>query len=303
MTASTLNPQPSRLKFLTAHITTVMALNPMNLPRELLLEVFRAHDNITDVLALSNTCQLLRRIWLSNLRTITDSVLSRQICCYDDASALVEAQRKCVAEAPQSEAYTSTSNGTDGDGPSYPDFLVWLRHLVANDREVEWVSSLAEARFIPSERRGRTTCDVHPAHFLGHERERVARSLYFFRRCVLAQAHPSLQPECQNAIERMGPAELYVLWEMLGWLCDSLDPEIQERLGIWDRDPPEHLIGVQTTFTVPEWDRARDMVIDAYVAKRTFGGDGYETRLHGPCDRCNKDVCGSDMPVKKFWDN
>lgn len=279
-----------------------MVLNLNTLPHELLLKTFKAQDKIQDVLALSATCQLFRQIWLSNYRTITESVLSRQICGYDDALALVEVQRTSESKGQQSGAPPPTSDGTDTDETSYSDFQARQRHLLANDRELEWVSSLAEDHFIPSERRGRTDCDDHPAKFLPHERERVAKSFYFLRRYVLAQSDPSLQRECQNILECMGIAEIYILWEILGWLCECLDPELQANLGIWDNDPPESLIGIQATFTVAEWDRVRDMIIDAYVAKRKFGEDEYETRLYGPCDRCNKDTCGSDLPVQTFYD-
>ena len=111
-----------------------------------------------------------------------------------------------------------------------------------------------------------------------------------------------MQPKCQQDLERIGVTELYILWEMLHWLCDRLDWERQDELGIWDNDPRGHLTGIQGTFTVPGWDQVWDMVTDAYCAKRSLGEDWYETRLHGPCDRCNKETCGSGLPVRRFSD-
>ena len=270
-------------------------------PLQVLLQVFRAQHDITDVLALTSTCRFFRLIWLSDFRTITDSILSKRICCYDDAVTLAEAQRICESKSQRSETYTSASDRPDYDKISYPDFQLRLRHLLANNREIEWVSALAESYFIPSERRGRNDCSVHQAQFLPHERERVARSFYFLRRCVLAQSHPSLQLKCQHDLDCIGVTELYILWEMLHWLCSSLDWERQEELGIW-YEAPDFVIGISTT-TMPDWDQARDMVVDAYGAKRHLGEDEYETRLYGPCDRCNKQTCGSDLPVRRCSDH
>ena len=271
-------------------------------PLELLLEIFKAQHDITDVLALTSTCRSFRQIWRLHFHTITDSILSRRIRCYDDAVNLAEAQRICESKFQQIETNTSSSDRTDGDKTSYPDFQLRLRHLLANNREIEWVSSLAESHFVPSERRCANDCSVHPAQFLPHESERIARSFYFLRRCALAQSHPSIQPECQHDLECSNVAELYILWEMLWWLCETLDQESQERLGIWDNNPPDYLIGIQETFTMPDWDQVRDRVADAYCTKRKLGEDEYETRLYGPCDRCNKHTCGSDLPVKRFSD-
>ena len=44
------------------------------------------------------------------------------------------------------------------------------------------------------------------------------------------------------------------------------------------------------------------MVTDAYCAKRSLGEDWHEIRLYGPCDRCNKETGGSDLPVRRFSD-
>lgn len=129
---------------------------------------------------------------------------------------------------------------------------------------------------------------------------RVARSFYFLRRCVLAQSHPSMQPKCRQDLDCIGVTELYILWEMLHWLCGSLGWEQQEELGIW-YEASDSVLGISTT-TMPDWKQARDMVVDAYCAKRHLGEDGYETRLYGPCDRCNKETSGSDLPVRRCSD-
>ena len=279
-----------------------MASFEKTFPLELLLQILMAQHDITDVLALTSTCQIFRHIWLSDFRTITDSILSRQICCYDDAVTLAEAQRICESESQQGRTWTSASDRTNCDKISYPDFQLRLRRLLANNGEVEWVLSLTEPYFLAYERRSEEECSVHPAHFLPHERERVARSFYLLRRCVLAQSHPSLLPKCRHDLDCIGVTELYILWQMLHWLCHSLDREQQDELGILDNDPPDHLIGIQGTSTLPDWDQVWDMVSDAYTAKRNPGKDEYETTLFGPCDRCNKQTCGSDLPVKRFWD-
>ena len=279
-----------------------MAPNLSNFPRELLLEFFKLQTDINDVLTLSTICGQFRQIWLSNFRTITDSVLSRQICCYTDAIALSEMQQEMEPECRRNEIHSSTSDDADGEASSNLEFKSRLRHLLAINREVQSILTLAQEGFVPHARRGRTDCDVHPGRLLPHESERVASGFYFLRRCVLAQSNPSLKSDCQIALERMDVAKLYVLWEMLHWLCETLDAEVQQKLGIWDDDPPDHLIGIQATFTVPQWDQARDMVTDAYCDKRRFGEDEYETRLFGPCDQCNINVCGSGLPVQKFWE-
>ncbi|KAM0799574.1 hypothetical protein BDR22DRAFT_822258 [Usnea florida] len=253
-------------------------------PPELLLQVIKAQHDIADVLALTSTCRILRHLWLSDFRTITDSILSKRIRCYDDAVALAEAQRKWEPKSQQSDTWTVASARTECDKICYQDFRPRLRHLLANNVESERVSFFAGLYFIPSERcGGRNNCSVHPARFLPHEHERVARSFYFIRLCVLAQSHTSMQSKCQHDLDRMGVTELYILWEMLQWLCD-------------------HWIGTPGIFPCSDLDQVCDMITDAYCAKRSLGEDWYENRLHGPCDRCNKETCGSDLPVRRFSD-
>ena len=146
------------------------------LPPELLFQIIEAQHDIADVLALTRTCRIFRHIWLSNFRTITDSILSKRIRCYDDAVALAEAQCICESNNQQSGTCTLASDRTECDRISYQDFELRLQHLLANNGEIEWVSSLAESYFIPSKRRSGNDCSVHPAHFLPHEGDRVARS-------------------------------------------------------------------------------------------------------------------------------
>ena len=259
-------------------------------PPELLIQVIKEQHDIADVLALTSTCRILRHIWLSDFRTITDSILSQRICCYDDAVALAEAQRKCESKSQQSDTWTLALHRTECDKISYQDFKLRLRHLLANNGDTELVLSLAESHFIPSERRGGNDCSVHPAQFLPHERERVARSFYFLRLYVLAQSHPSMQPKCQRDLDRIGVTELYILRNMLPWLCNR----------IRDNHPPDYLIGIQVIFTLRGWCQLWDIVTDTYCAKKSLGEDWYEIRLYGPCDRCNKETCGSDLPVRRF---
>ena len=278
-----------------------MAPNLSSLPPELLLEVFKLQTDITDVLALSTVCRQLRQIWLSNFRTISDSVLSRKICGYNDAVALVEVQQEMGPDCPRDGIQLSRSDSTDGKGSSYLESQLRLRRLLALDRDIQLVLTLAQEFFVPWARRDRSDCDAHPPRLLPHESERVASGFYFLRRCVLAQSNPSLKSECQNVLERMDVAELYILWEMLNWLYKAMDPKIHRKLGIWDDDPPDYLLGIQATFTVLQWDQARDMVTGAYCDKKRFGEDEYETRLFGPCDQCNMNVCGSGFPVHKVW--
>ena len=64
-----------------------------------------------------------------------------------------------------------------------------------------------------------------------------------------------MQPKCQQYLDGIGVTELYILWEMLHWLCDRLDRERQDELGIWENDPPDYFIGIQGTFTLPDWDQ------------------------------------------------
>ena len=160
----------------------------------------------------------------------------------------------------------------------YPDFQLRLPHLLANNRKIEWVPSLAESYCIPSERRCSNDCNVHLAHFLSHKRERVARSFYFLRRCALAQSRPSMQPKCQHDLGCIGITELYILWDMLHWICGSLDWEQQEEAGVW-YEAPDFVLGISTT-TMPDWEHSRDMVVDAYCSERHLGAD--ELRLSVP---------------------
>lgn len=63
-----------------------------DLPTELIVHLFKSFDNIDSAAVLSQTSRHLHSVWIYNLSSICDSVLPRQIECYDQARQLLEAR-------------------------------------------------------------------------------------------------------------------------------------------------------------------------------------------------------------------
>ena len=63
-------------------------------PVEVLIQVYKSLDNVKDVTALNLASHQLHNVWLSNIVSISDAVLSRTIKGYDKASEFVELQQK-----------------------------------------------------------------------------------------------------------------------------------------------------------------------------------------------------------------
>ena len=63
-----------------------------DLPTELILHLFKSVDNISSAAVLSQTSRHLHSVWRYSLSSICDSVLPREIECYDQARQLLEAR-------------------------------------------------------------------------------------------------------------------------------------------------------------------------------------------------------------------
>lgn len=72
------------------------------LPNELIVHIFKSVDNISSAASLSRTSRHLHEVWLYYLPPIRDTVLSRTIECYDQASQLVESMAKSDTAVDQS---------------------------------------------------------------------------------------------------------------------------------------------------------------------------------------------------------
>lgn len=100
----------------------------------------------------------------------------------------------------------------------------------------------------------------------------------------------------------MSLVETYVTWDLIFWLCEMLEPEDAEKLGIWDNDLPFDLVDIQQSYQVPEWAEARENITNSYVSKRDYGSDQYETVLRGPCEICKLSSCKPREASKKLWE-
>lgn len=63
-----------------------------DLPTELIVHVFKSVDNIRSAAVLSQTSHHFHSVWRYNLSSICDSVIPREIECYDQARQLLEAR-------------------------------------------------------------------------------------------------------------------------------------------------------------------------------------------------------------------
>ncbi len=102
----------------------------------------------------------------------------------------------------------------------------------------------------------------------------------------------------------MSLVEAYITWDLTFWLCEVVDLEYSEKLGIWDYDQPFDPVYeyIQENSEVPEWAEARENIRDSYVNKRNYGSDLYETVLRGPCEVCRLSSCKPREASEKLWE-
>ena len=281
---------------MTANAVLKDKLELLTLPNELLLAVFKAQHSVADAVRLSSTCRSLKGVWQWNSRTIADTILPREITCYLDALSLAEAQ--------------SRLESTDKQSPP-SSVLSLLPRLHANTHEADWVCSHAASHFAldrAAHIKSRTgkSCDIHGPHLQAHERQRVIHCWYFFKLYALSYFSPTLRQECDSVLARMSVVEVVVMWYVVYWLCEVLEPELQEELEIWDDDPPEYMVGLQAHDILPQYDEARKNITNDYIEKRKPeyepGHDAHEKRQYGPCDICESEPCVPRPVSKGLWE-
>ncbi len=233
----------------------------VGLPPELLLSIFKFQDTVIDVLHLCSTCKYLHEIWQSESETMLDAILPQEVTCYQDALSLAEAQRafgligtqKAIVRVVLPDKVSPLPwSQTLRPLPQSSTQILYSR-LRANAREADYVCSLATERVTPA--RAKHNCSVHPPHLLLHERQRLIHCWYFVKLYTLSYFSPSLRESCDATLTRMSLVEAYITWDLTFWLCEVVDLEYSEKLGIWDNDPPFDPVYeyIQENSEVPEW--------------------------------------------------
>ena len=71
----------------------------------------------------------------------------------------------------------------------------------------------------------------------------------------------------------MEVTEGWAVGTLMNFVCEEIEEDDQEKLGIWDEDPQTE---VQARMRVPAWYQARDFVWDAFWAKPHSWPDEHE---------------------------
>lgn len=88
--------------------------------------------------------------------------------------------------------------------------------------------------------------------------------------------------------------QAYIMSNLMFWLCEMIEPEESEKLGIWDNDPPFDLVDIQANFQIPEWKEARLYICNSFGDERTLGSDQdkkIRKQLTGPYEVCRLYIC------------
>ena len=94
--------------------TTTANMSLSDLPTEIIVHLFRSVDNIRPAAVLSQISGHLHSVWRYNLSSIYDSVLPREIECYDQARQLLEARAQSdvvVGESSRKSVWTTRQKG------------------------------------------------------------------------------------------------------------------------------------------------------------------------------------------------
>ena len=192
----------------------------INLPPELILNIFRSLDNFRSVNALVRTSRIFYHTWLSNPASISDAVLPRVVYFFEQASKLVHIQERLLV-----------SNTFQENTPRNAVILRTKRFLI-NERNVsttcDWlnedmfVTFREEAQLFFSHR--------HPPHFTVTERLRVAHACYQI--WIIASLQDAHFPDGYQAqlsiLENMNLRELKRLVKLINWLIASARNERDE---------------------------------------------------------------------------
>lgn len=228
-----------------------------DLPSEIFLIIFKAPDRLHDVYHLSLSCRFLHELWKSNLGTITQAILPREIPCYSSAQALAEAQES--VELPGQDQHRVQSENADDhlndSHESYKAHLSRLYKLYTNARDIAAASNLKSAEIIIEQLKWRPdiACRAHAPYLRVDARVRFTHAFYFLRMFLLSYFSPSLHEHCLGMLAKMSFTETDLLWQVVSWLCFDLVLEEQQKLMIFDPRRPKNVFRLAGHRSVPGW--------------------------------------------------
>lgn len=185
-------------------------LTIINLPPELILNIFQSLDNFASVIALVRTSRIFYHTWLSNPASISDAILPRVIHFFEQASQLVHIQEKLLV-----------SNTFQENTPRNAVILRTKRFL-SNERDVSTACDwLNEDMFLTfREEAQEFFSHRHPPHLTVTERLRVAYVCYQI--WIIASLQDARFPDGYQAqlsiLENMNRRELKRLVKLNNWL-------------------------------------------------------------------------------------
>lgn len=177
----------------------MIAMFIVDLPPEILYQIFKSAPDFSVVNALARTSRALHSIWLANSPAIFFAVAARALPNFSDAERLVAVQEEAdVATRPNSAA-SSLSH--------HERFVFDARCASAACKhwdEICHVENLPHAR------------GDNPA-LRPSERARFKRSFYHFKTLAVLANTPSLRPRALEFLDACDPVELARLDEMRVW--------------------------------------------------------------------------------------
>lgn len=187
-------------------------LTIINLPPELILNIFQSLDNFASVNALVRTSRIFYHTWLSNPASISDAVLPRVIHFFEQASKLVHIQERLLV-----------SNTFQENTPCNAVILRTQRFFI-NERDVSTICDwLNEDMFLTFREEAQSFFSYrHPPHLTVTERLRVAHACYQI--WIIASLQDARFPDGYQAqlsiFENMNRSELRRLVKLNNWLIE-----------------------------------------------------------------------------------
>ena len=274
----------------------------------------------------SQACRLLKDISDSNARAIADAITSLSPITPEEALRLGERQRRREdRRTPNSTALSaahSTANiatplsslchdesmrlaeaQVTGASIVTLDYFGLRQRAALNTHDAARVLVLATARFFPQARSTESSCACHPAAELSiHECERVLSSWYWFKLYNVSYHLPreGLRRKLDMELARMNLQQLFTYSQMMTFLCEFMDWDMMEKLGIDDADHDQRELG---TCQFPDWQETRWNVTQAWLDKDEARDDEWDWPVQGFCDKCDgKGNCKPREQGKGLWD-
>lgn len=195
-----------------------------DLPQELLVLIFCAQSRLSDAHSLARCCWRLQHLWRHDEQSFLGMILPRQILCYPEALALLQAQEETMRQ--EGDCLLSAREITSKQAHGYNR----LRQIHRNERITTKMCDAMVKDFIAEGRgiRQDPPCAIHPAQPLEHEVERAICCCYYLQTMFMGRRVMHAVLSLKKDLRTMSIQKLVALHRAMTWMT-TIDESYNSR--------------------------------------------------------------------------